>query len=69
MCDEWISLENLGFSAYEACKLGLVRRKQNERVLKRKARDSQYIKLCIKHDDGTYRNVKVDGLIATTFIG
>jgi len=54
---------------YEAHHTGVVRRISNKRVLKRKAHKCQYIKLCIKHDDGSYKNVKVDGLICKTFVG
>ena len=69
MNDEWVSLRHLGYSMYEAHHTGVVRRISNKRVLKRKAHKSQYIKLCIKHDDGSYKNVKVDGLICRTFVG
>lgn len=69
MTNEWISLQHLGYSMYEANHTGIVRRISNKRVLKRKPHKCQYIKLCIKHDEGSYKNVKVDGLICKTFIG
>lgn len=69
MNDEWISLADLGYSMYEAHHTGIVRRISNKRVLERKPHKCQYIKLCIKHDDGSYKNVKINGLICKTFIG
>lgn len=69
MNDNWISLQNLGYSMYEAHPTGIVRRISNKRILERKCNGGQYIKLCMKFDDNTYKNVKVDGLICRTFIG
>lgn len=63
MNDRLISLQHLGYST------GIVRRISNKRVLQRTAHNGRYIKLCMKHDDGSYKNVKFDGLICRTFIG
>lgn len=57
MNDDWRPVDFLEFSMYEAHHTGIVRRISNT------AHKSQYIKLCIKHDDGSGMNVGVDGLI------
>lgn len=69
MDDDWRPLDSLGFPMYEAHNSGIIRRKSNKRILQRKAHKGKYIKLCMKHNDGTYKNVKADGLICKIFIG
>ena len=58
MNDGWISLSHLGYSIYEAHNTGIVRRISNKRVLERKPHKCQYIKLCMKYNDGSYKNVQ-----------
>jgi hypothetical protein len=69
MADEWQSLDSLGFSMYEANRNGNIRRKSNQRPLKLKPHQSNYARLCIKHDSGIYKTLKADGLICALFIG
>src|SRR4051812_14614412 len=67
--DEWISLQSLGFSKYEAHRSGNIRNSKTKRVLKRKEQESGYVKISISHDNGSYKNIRADRLICQLFIG
>lgn len=71
MEEEWISLGHLGFSSYEACRTGYVRRINGKRgILQPKVRDNRlYISLKLKRNDDKFSTIKIDEIIAKTFLG
>lgn len=71
MDSNWISLEHLGFSLYEAEKSGQVRKKSNKQLcFHMKAKDHRYINLNLKKDGGArHSQVKLSDIIAKAFLG
>jgi hypothetical protein len=69
--EDWRSLDHLGFSLYEAEISGVVRKRNNKCIcFQMQAKDHKYINLNLKPDGGLrHSQVKVDELIAKTFLG
>ena len=68
MDDNWVPLNSLGYSRYEAHSSGLIRNKSNRRILQ--GHKSKCVELCMRDNNGIkISNIKIDEIMCKIFIG